>query len=320
LVRLGIIGAGIMGERLLRAAQGAANVQISGMWDPAEATLARLAAELPGTPPAASAAEVIAGCDCVYVASPPATHLQHARAALAAGRALFCEKPLATDVADAAAFLAEAAGARAAVNFPFASSPAVERLAAWLPDLGKPDQVSIAVAFATWPRGWQHAAASWLDGPAQGGFTREVVSHFLFLARRLLGPLTLVSATAQFPDPGRSERAIEARLLAGALPISLTGSVGTTTEDDSNSFTLTSPAGAIRLRNWAFAERLDGDTWHGDPYAIPHAEARPLVLQRQLDGVARMTHGEPHGLATLAEAFEVQTLVEAILQSRHARA
>ena len=325
MVRLGIIGAGIMGERLLRAAQaypsgGHPNVQISGVWDPAEATLARLAAELPGTLPAASAAEVIAGCDCVYVASPPATHLQHARAALAAGRALFCEKPLATDVVDAAAFLAEAAGARAAVNFPFASSPAVERLGAWLPDLGAPEQVAIAVAFATWPRGWQHAAASWLDGPAQGGFTREVVSHFLFLARRLLGPLGLVSATAQFPDPGRSERAIEARLLAGGLPISLTGSVGTTAADDSNSFTLTSPAGAIRLRDWAFAERLDGGTWQGDPQAIPHAEARPLVLQRQLDGVARMTRGEPHGLATLAEAFEVQTLVEAILQSRHARA
>ena len=40
-----------------------------------------------------------------------------------------------------------------------------------------------------------------------------------------------------------------------------------------------------------------------------------MVLQRQLDAVARMTHGEPHRLATVAEAFEVQTVVEAILRS-----
>ena len=314
-IKLGIIGAGIMGERLLRAAQGHPSVTVSGVWDPASAALTRLAGELPGLLVAVSAAEVIAGCDCVYVASPPATHLQHARAALAAGRALFCEKPLATDVADGAAFLAEATGARAAVNFPFASSPAVERLSSWLPGIGEPERVQIAVAFATWPRGWQHKAASWLDGPAEGGFTREVVSHFLFLAQRLLGPLTLVDAAARFPEAGRSERSIEATLRVGAVEVGLAGSVGTTSADDSNSFTLTGPGGAIRLRDWAFAERLGADgAWQDDPQAMPHAEARPLVLQRQLEGVARMTRGEAHGLATLAEAFEVQSVVEAILQ------
>ena len=42
---------------------------------------------------------------------------------------------------------------------------------------------------------------------------------------------------------------------------------------------------------------------------------RPIVLKRQLDGVARMTRGEPHSLATIAEAFDVQRIVEAILAS-----
>ena len=308
MVRLGIIGAGIMGERLLRAAQGHGGVRIAGVWDPAEAATARLAAALPGTPVCATAAAVIDGCDCLYIASPPATHLLHARAALAAGRAVFSEKPLATDIADAAAFVAETAGARVAINFPFASSPAVEQLAGWL---GTPGHVAIDVGFATWPRGWQHAAASWLDGPAEGGFTREVVSHFLFLARRLLGPLHLLRAEAAFPEPGRSERQITAELLAGGVPVWLAGAVGHTAADDTNSFTVN---GAVRLRDWAFAERLGEDgAWHGDPHAMPHAEARPLVLQRQLDGVARMTSGEPHTLATVGEAFEVQTVVEAIL-------
>jgi predicted dehydrogenase len=285
MVNLGIIGAGIMGERLLRAAQGHAPVRIAGLWDPAADTLAALGQSLPGIPVMDSAASVIAASDCVYIASPPASHLPHARATLAAGKALFCEKPLAVDVADAQRFLVEAEGSRAAVNFPFASSLAVARLQDWLAEgvAGAPGAVAITVAFATWPRGWQHTAASWLDRPAQGGFTREVVSHFLFLARRLFGPLTLLGASAQFPDPARSEAAISAHLRAGGHPVALAGAVGKTDEDDANSFTVTGSAGAVRLRNWATAERLNSaGAWVSDPDAIPHERARPLVLQRQL--------------------------------------
>ncbi|APT56792.1 MAG: gfo/Idh/MocA family oxidoreductase [Azospirillum brasilense] len=320
-VRLGIIGGGIMGERLLRAAAGQDSVRIAGLWDPAPEAVARLRAELPETQFLASAAAVIEASDCVYVASPPATHLAHARATLKAGRALFCEKPLAVDVADAGRFLREAKGARCAINFPFASSPTVERLREWLDAgaVGQPRHLAIAAEFARWPRGWQHAAAGWLDGPAQGGFTREVVSHFLFLARRLFGPLALSQARALFPEAGRSEREIEARLTAGGLPLALSGSVGRVGADEANGFTVTGSQGAIRLRNWALAERLGADgAWEGDPSAMPHEKARPLTLQRQLDGVARMTRGEPHHLATLEEAYEVQATVEAILRSGEA--
>ena len=316
---LGIIGAGIMGERLLRAVQGQTSLHVTGVWDPAGETLQKLCAELPGIPAMASAAEVIAAADCVYVASPPATHLAHAMAALDAGRALFCEKPLAVDVAETERFMQRAAGSRAAVNFPFASSLAVATLRQWLADGagGEPGSVAISVGFATWPRGWQQGAAGWLDGPAQGGFTREVVSHFLFLARRLFGPLQLLGASANFPEPGRSERSVAARLTAGGLPVTLEGAVGRTGEDDANSFTITGSDGAIRLRNWGTAERQEGGQWLPDPDAMPHETARPLTLQRQMEGVARMTRGQSHQLATLEEAFEVQCVVEAILQGGH---
>ena len=314
MLTLGIIGAGIMGERLLRAAQGHPGVHVAGIWDPAAGALARLGASGPAPPALASADAVIAAAECVYIASPPATHLVHARAALASGKAVFCEKPLAVDLPDAELFLAEAAGARVAVNFPFASSLAVEQLGRWLAGVA-PEAVAIDVAFATWPRGWQHAAATWLDGQAQGGFTREVVSHFLFLARRLFGPLALLEATVDRPDPARSERAVAARLQAGPVPMTLAGGVGTTTEDDRNGFTVTGPFGAVRLRNWATAERLGAAGWQADPATIPHEQARPLVLQRQLEAVGHLVRGEPHALATLAEAFEVQAVVEAILRS-----
>jgi predicted dehydrogenase len=315
-IALGIIGFGIMGERLLRAALAHARESVTpiGVWDPAPAAAARLAMIGP-VPMLASAEAVIAACDCLYIAAPPAAHIPLARQALAAGRAVFLEKPLATDLAEARAFVlaAEAAGARAAVNFPMASSPGVAQLAAWQAGL-TPQALVIETDFATWPRGWQRDAASWLAGRAEGGFTREVVSHFLFLTRRRLGPLALQSARVTYPAGGGAETAIAAQLTAGGVPVSLRGGVGTTAADDSNRWTLND---AIRLRDWSIAERRGADGgWAEAPDAMPNEKMRPLVLQRQLAGVAAMTRGAAHALATLREALEVQTVVEAILAAR----
>jgi predicted dehydrogenase len=173
--------------------------------------------------------------------------------------------------------------------------------------------LEIEVAFPTWPRGWQQAAASWLAKRAEGGFTREVVSHFLFLTRRQLGPLKLLEAHVTYPPGDGAESAITARLSAGGVPVTLKGSVGTTTKDDHNTWTLN---GAIRLRDWSFAETLGADgTWAQAPDALPNEKMRPMVLKGQLAQVAAMTRGEAHRLATLREALEVQEIVEAILST-----
>ena len=313
-VTLGIIGLGIMGERLLRAAldHAAESVTPVAVWDPAPAAATRLAGITGAPRMLATPDAVISACDCLYIAAPPAAHIPLADAAIAAGRSVFIEKPLATSPNEARAFVtrAEAAGARAAVNFPMASSPAVAQLSTWRAALTA-QSLEIEVAFPTWPRGWQQAAASWLAKRAEGGFTREVVSHFLFLTRRQLGPLKLVSAGTTYPAGDGAETAIHATLTAGGLPVTLQGSVGTTPKDDHNTWTLN---GAIRLRDWSFAERLGADgAWAQAPDALPNEKMRPMVLRGQLAEVAAMTRGEAHRLATLREALEVQEIVEAIL-------
>ncbi len=320
MLKLGIVGYGIMGERMLRSAleQAADTVAVSGVWDPSVAAMQRLSATFPNIPHSPEVETLIAGADCVYIASPPAAHLQHAEAALAAGKSVLCEKPLATDVAAAREFVTRHRTALAAVNFPFASSFAVERMRRWIAEgvIGTPRALTIDVAFARWPRGWQHDAAGWLDGRAEGGFTREVVSHFLFLARRMLGRLVLQSASVTWPEGGGSERAIQATLTAGNVTVTLTGSVGTTEQDDSSVWQLHGMNGAVRLVDWSNAEYLLPDgSWRRDPQAIPNERLRPLTLKRQLLGVQRMTDGDLHHLATLQEALDVQMIVEAILQS-----
>ena len=84
-IGLGIIGFGIMGERLARFAAEHDQVRIVGVWDPSPEAATRLAAALPGVAMLASPEAVIEACDCLYIAAPPAFHLVHARAAVAAG-------------------------------------------------------------------------------------------------------------------------------------------------------------------------------------------------------------------------------------------
>ena len=320
-VKLGFIGFGIMGERLLRAAlaHDPASLVVSGIFDPSPTAAARLAA-ISATPAAfASPADVIAASDVLHIASPPSSHLDYLMQCEEAGRAALCEKPLATNVESAAEVVAELVkrNARVGVNFPFASSLAVDQLEQWIAEgaVGTPASVAIEVAFAAWPRSWQRDAIAWLDGRADGGFTREVVSHFLFLSRRMFGPLMLDQATCSYPEAGRSERAITARLQAGSMPVTVAGSVGTTPKDDHNTWTLTGDKGRIRLRDWSFAEREVGGAWQQAPDALPNEKARPLVLARQLDKVAALTRGEKTNLATLEDAFDVQRVVETVLKS-----
>ncbi|MGK7868763.1 Gfo/Idh/MocA family oxidoreductase [Falsiroseomonas sp. E2-1-a20] len=317
-VTLGIVGFGIMGERLLRAAlaHDQAVIRPVAVWDPSPAAAARLAEVAPGLPMLDSPAAVIAACEALYVASPPSSHLDHAGAAFAAGRAAFLEKPLAADLAAARSFVAaaEASGARAAVNFPMASSPAVAQLAAWRAGMGAPRALGIRAAFATWPRGWQQGAAGWLAKRAEGGFTREVLSHFLFLTRRQLGPLELLERDATFPAGDGAETAVRARLTAGGVPVTVEGRVGGTDRDEANEWRLEGEAGSIRLRDWSLAERLEADgAFRPAPDALPNERMRPMVLRGQLDKVAALTRGQPQDLATLREALEVQEVVEAIL-------
>ncbi len=119
-----------------------------------------------------------------------------------------------------------------------------------------------------------------------------MISHFLFLSRRTFGPLMLHEATCQYPEAGRSERAVTARLQAGAMPVTLKRQASAprrrmiTTPGRSPA----APA-ASACATGRFAEREVGGDWQEAPDALPNEKARPLVLARQLDKVAAITRG-----------------------------
>jgi len=171
--------------------------------------------------------EVLAAVDAVYVCTPTASHRGLVEAAAGAGVAVFCEKPLATTLADAEAMAASvgSAGVAAQVGLVLRTSPSYGRLVDVVRsgDLGRP----LAVVFRDdqyFPTQGQYAS-SWRGdvAVAGGGTLLEHSIHDLDVLRWLLGDVTSVSArTANFAGhPGVEDVAAATLTFAGGTTASL---------------------------------------------------------------------------------------------------
>jgi predicted dehydrogenase len=314
---IGIIGLGVMGERMLRNLQKHPAFTVVSAWDPAGGAARKLAAIEPRARFARDAVDVAGdpGVACVYIASPPAGHLACAELAFDHGKAVLAEKPLAIDLDAGRVSVArvEREHRLAAVNFPFASAPAVRAIAAAMRsgEVGRVIRVDVEVSFARWPRAWQETAR-WLAGRAEGGFVREVLSHFVFLTQRLFGPLRLREAHVDYPGDGRSaETAITARLDAGAVPVTITGRVGGDAPDFNRCVTH-GRNGAFELHDWYSLKRRINGSWLDIDFG-EGATDRERSYRAQLDTLDAMLSGKPHTLASFREGLVVQECIEAML-------
>ena len=113
--RVGIIGAGYIGGVHAGILARDERVQLSAVHDVDEKRAAKLArahdAHVATTP-----AEVIERCDAVYITTPNTQHVALTLAALNAGKHVFCEKPLATNIDDAQRVYTKARDVRSVVQ------------------------------------------------------------------------------------------------------------------------------------------------------------------------------------------------------------
>ena len=237
--------------------------------------------------------------------------------AAAAGKAVFLEKPFGVDLT-ASANLVESlqdAGVPAAVNFTQAAGAALANIshAVETGTLGEIVGIDIIVTYETWPRGWQKEA-DWLRFRAEGGMTREVLSHFLFFSERLLGPLKVVFAHPSYPaDRSLCETHLLARLeTPQQQAVSILASVGGV-QPDRQQVTIKGSKKSRRLSEFS----LDMESRGGTFVLLEDAptDRRAVALKAQLDELKLCYEGKPHRLATLTEAMRVQTLVEKMLAS-----
>jgi predicted dehydrogenase len=304
---VGILGTGIMGRKMLVALQQHPRFRVVAAWDLDASALHAAVALSPGVRAAPSADDLIAdpAVDVVYVASPPAWHASAVRSVMQAGKACFCEKPLTHDIAEAEA-LRDAVlhtGLPFAVNFPFARGTASCRMREVVlgGDLGAIESATVKLRFARWPRDWQAGASAWLAGPAEGGFTREVLSHFAFQALRLFGQGSVADVELQRAS-GSTETALRARWVHPRVEVMIDAAVGGEIADD-NRFEVVGHQGRVALTSWSRLE-YQGQT-----------SERVDNTAQTLDGLAALMEGHTdHGLASVDEATSVVQCIESMLR------
>jgi predicted dehydrogenase len=131
--------------------------------------------------------EAIGDVEVVSIATPPATHAEVALEALRLGKAVLCEKPLATTLADAEELAQAAEGQRTAINFHYRAIPAFARFRELL------DADELDVLWTVGSR-LRTGRPSWKDDPLQGGALAAYGVHALDYARWLLGDGRVVGA------------------------------------------------------------------------------------------------------------------------------
>jgi predicted dehydrogenase len=318
-VGIGVIGLGVIGRRMLEQAALRPDLRVAGAWDIDPAARARARADFPSVPIAADPASLLANpaVHLAYVGTPPAHHREYALMAARQGLRVFCEKPLTARLDEAHRLVDELRqlGTPHAVNFVFASAPAAEHLARRLREgaIGTPLAVDIRLFFARWPRDWQ-ASAGWLRQREQGGFVREVLSHFVYLCLKLFGECRLTGGAVTWPaDPLACECAAVATLACGGVPVTVSAAAGGWGPDEVV-FTLRGDRGALRLTDWYRASESDGTAWQELP--VPDGakpDPRTAAYQAQLASLGAFARGGPHGLPDAADALRVQSVIEALL-------
>lgn len=312
-IRTAVIGTGLMGQRMLGSLARHSEFEVVSAFDLDEHSLASAQQQFQFEA-AGDVSELLArkDLDLVYVATPPNSHIALARRTLEQGLPLFLEKPLATDVESARSLVewASASPVPVALNFPFASLGLSQYIDAQRSSgqSGKPLRVDVQLHFSQWPRTW-HKAGDWLAGDDEGGFLREVFSHFAYLTQSVLGPMKVLNSRLT-QSVGRGETRIVADLLAGDVPISLVGGVGGAAPDY-NRWTLYCESESYALEDWSKLFSTDAKSPWTELSSDQLAATHPGM---QLDQLAGFLRGHDSALPTLREGLQVLETVEHLLR------
>jgi len=198
--RVGIIGTGwVAQDRHIPSFRSLPGVEVVGVFDHNPERARTVAGRFGIGLVARGRDELLAaGLDAVSVATSPWSHAEHTRAALGAGLHVFCEKPMALDLAEAKS-MAEAATTAGRIltishNFDFARSTRVARTY-----LGQSPELLFASAVQLSSE--RRRLPAWYR-ELPGGLLFDEVPHLLYTLRGWCGPLRLASATATWRPDG----------------------------------------------------------------------------------------------------------------------
>ena len=293
------------------------NYEPNFLWDPSKKSCKEACNQDSISKIMNNASDAIQSSDLVYIASPPSSRDQYVLEAAKSGKAIFLEKPLGINIDASKKLLKELMNYKIPISVNFVQASGIP-----LTDLletkkrghmGELLGVDIILSYSSWPREWQKEAL-WLNYRAEGGMTREVISHFLFFTERVLGPLKIVWSKTSYPkDNSSCETGVLAKLesLEGC-PVNILATIGGI-QPDRQELTIKGSKKSRRISEfYKDYETLDGEfiSLREEPL-----DPRALSLKSQLDDLSLKLKGLPNRLATLEEALRIQILIEGILSN-----
>jgi len=312
---VGIIGVGIVGERLIKTFNQNPRFRIIQITDKNPQRLEEMAEKYDLTP-VNHFREILdnALVDLVYLAVPPKHHHSIGMKIIESGKAFFCEKPLANSTKEARDMYtaAQEKGIINAMNFPLPYSNAVRKAENLIEEnyIGKLRRIELTGYFAEWPRHWQQNP--WIDTKEQGGFTREVFTHYIQLIHRFYGNIFDIQSQIKYPsDEGLSERELLATgCLTNGVNILINGlcDVG---REDFLSLTLLGENGVIALRNWRHIWIAQKD----EILKRLPAEEEDTTAKVAIE-LAKALDGDPANLVTFKNGYETHGTIEELLKGR----
>lgn len=361
-VGIGLVGSGFMGRchaNAFRSVSGLFDVplapRLAVLADASDDLAARAAQDLGFARGTGDWQSLVAdeAVDIVAITAPNVLHAPIAHAAIAAGKTVYCEKPLSTTAALALEMTgaAEAAGVVTMVGFNFLRNPMI-KLAREIIESGEIGEITgfrgrHAENYMAGP----DVPHSFRTDPQGGGALADIGSHIISMARYLLGPMAEVQADCRTihatrpTGPGSADRRpVEVDDMTHALVRFESGVSGSleanwaaTARTMDLSWEITGSKGALafsqermnELRIWSGAAgrsgytRLEAGPAH-PPYGAfcpapgHHLGFNDLKVIEVAELLTAHSGGAPCG-PDFREAYEVQRTVEAMQQSHDGR-
>jgi predicted dehydrogenase len=247
--------------------------------------------------------------DLVYIALPPEAHLEWTRKAVAAGKAVLCEKPFAMDGAQARAMslAAEQAGRPLIEAYHYRFHSVIRRAEALLAE-GAIGRIVSAKAYFSVPIAKTPTELRWIRAQGGGGLM-DLGCYPLHALRTLLKrEPTVVSATGDFEDG--VDVSIDATLDFGGVPAEVSCSMRP--KRFGARLTLTAERGELQIVNFVAPQMGGRFTVTRDGGTEDLSMAGPTTYAAQLDHVVEVMAGRATPLTGGADAVAQMDAIDAI--------
>jgi predicted dehydrogenase len=257
--------------------------------------------------------------DVVFVTSPDALHLPHTLLALAHGKSVLCEKPLAMRAEEVEQMLvaAEASGQFLGVAQNFRYNTSLEVMRDWISEgrIGQPALAHAQFCYAaeTSPRQWIYDSAL-----ACGGPIGDVAIHCIDALRYVL-----TSRVASVTTLARADGTSAPLEAYAAIGLDFSGSaVGSVTVSTRGAYRshieVTGETGAIVSENGLTVDQdVDVLLWRGGQIAERKTVSNADAYTRMLDSFSNWVRGHGEYRATAVDGLHNQKVLDAAYVSWH---